>query len=217
MTAGIVRYLASGDSFDEEKRRWLFAIESNREYPHAIWWEKKGDGIDGFNPSVSLAAYMLRRGECPALCADIVREAVADLRERAELAGDPLKCYLLAHALLRKGGVADVVDLDALKRLIVERLDASVCRDTAKYGVEYAPTPSDFFPGVYADFLSADMRGVIDAELAVLPRLQRADGGFDISWQWNTPYPEAFQQARTWWRARLTIDKLLFQRHFTRK
>ena len=61
------------------------------------------------------------------------------------------------------------------------------------------------------------VRGVIDAELAVLPRLQRADGGFDISWQWNTPYPEAFQQARTWWRARLTIDKLLFQRQFTRE
>ena len=37
---GIVRYLSSHDSFDEEKRRWLFAIDSNADYPHAAWWKK---------------------------------------------------------------------------------------------------------------------------------------------------------------------------------
>ena len=47
---GIVRYLESHDSFNEDKKRWLFAIDSNKNYPHAIWWEKKGDGISSFNP-----------------------------------------------------------------------------------------------------------------------------------------------------------------------
>lgn len=38
---GIIRYLESHDSFDEDKKRWLFAIDSNNDYPHAIWWEKR--------------------------------------------------------------------------------------------------------------------------------------------------------------------------------
>ncbi|MBR3868290.1 MAG: hypothetical protein IKM66_03165, partial [Clostridia bacterium] len=59
---GIVRYLASHDSFDEDKKRWLFAIDSNKDYPHAIWWEKKGDGISKFNPSISLASFMICYG-----------------------------------------------------------------------------------------------------------------------------------------------------------
>ncbi len=34
---GIVKYLESHDSFNEDKKRWLFAIDSNKDYPHAIW------------------------------------------------------------------------------------------------------------------------------------------------------------------------------------
>ena len=214
MVSGIVRYLASHDSFDEGRRRWLFAIESNRDYPHAIWWEKKGDGVEDFNPSVSLAAFMVCFGERTPLYEDILREAWAFLRATPVLAGDPLKCYLLAHALLKAHGVADIVDLEALGALLVERLDAAVCRDTEKYGVEYAPTPSDFFAGQYGEFVSPDMRGLIAAELAAFPRLQLEDGGFDISWQWHTPYPEEFRQARAWWRARITTDKLLFAEEY---
>ena len=141
---------------------------------------------------------------------DMLREAVAYLTETAELAADPLKCYLLAYSLLNAHGIRDIVDLPALKALLTERIEGAVCRDTAKYGVEYVPLPSDFFPGLYREFISEALRGLIAAERAVLPRLQQADGGFDISWQWHTPYPEEFQQARTWWRARITIDKLLF-------
>lgn len=59
----MVAYLASHDSFDEEQKRWLFAIESNKNYPHAIWWEKDGNGINAFNPTVSLAAFMLVYGK----------------------------------------------------------------------------------------------------------------------------------------------------------
>ena len=45
--------------------------------------------------------------------------------------------------------------------------------------------------------------------VAALAEYQNPDGGFDISWQWYTPYPE-FSQARDWWRPRVTTDKLLF-------
>ena len=77
----IIRYLSSHDSFDEEKRRWLFAIENNKNYPHAIWWNKKGDGIDHFNPTVSLAAFMVCMGNTDdrEYYVQIVREAFGAL------------------------------------------------------------------------------------------------------------------------------------------
>ena len=51
----------------------------------------------------------------------------------------------------------------------------------------------------------------IDYALRELQKFQNEDGGFDISWQWYTPYEE-FIQARIWWRPRVTLDKLLFVR-----
>lgn len=209
MVGEMLRYLRSGDEFDPDARRWRFAVASNADHPHAIWWERQGDGVRGFNPTASLAAFALCfGGRDPALEA-ILREAAAALETPGELIADDLKCYMLCHDLLREHGVRDVVDLDALGRTIVRRLDGIVCTDASKYGVEYVPLPSDFFAWGNDHFLSPGMRHWIDVEKGILPKLQRPDGGFDISWQWYTPWPE-FEQARTWWRARITIDKLLF-------
>lgn len=209
MVKGMVRYLQSHDSFDETRGRWLFAIDSNREFPHAVWWEKEGDGIHGFNPTMSLAAFLVCFGERTPLEEALVRQGVDDLRQTPDVSGEALKCYLLAYELLNRNGISDLVDLQALKDLIAVRLDAAICKEPEKYGVEYVPAPSDFFAGSYLEFVTPALRPLIRAEQAALGKLQQPDGGFDISWEWGTPYPE-FAQARSWWRPRLTIDKLLF-------
>ena len=165
---GIVRYLKSHDSFDEREKRWLFAIDSNKDYPHAIWWEKKGTGIDGFNPSVSLAAFMVCYGDGDPLYAKILQNAVQFLEGADKLGGDPLKCYLLAFELLRKKGAEDIVDLEKLKKLISDSILKSICFDTEKYGVEYVTAPSDLFCGTYTEFVSESLRPVIRAELDIL-------------------------------------------------
>ncbi len=236
---GIVRYLCSHDSFDETQQKWLFAIDSNKDFPHAIWWEKKddgkGSGIEGFNPSVSLAAFLLCYGGQAAshdpLYQGILKQAVSALDQADPLGSDSLKCYLLAYELLRKNqpaGRAPVdaedatrpvdtaddaspVNLDAFRRLLLDQVQKTICPDTGKYGVEYVATPSDLFCGCFPDLIPEDIHPLIQAELDILGKLQKEDGGFDISWQWYTPYPE-FDQARAWWRPRITIDKLLFLR-----
>lgn len=210
MVRGMVRYLDSHDSFDEDQRRWLFAIDSNRDYPHAIWWEKQGDGIHGFNPTMSLAAFMLCFGRRAALYERIVREGLAYLEENEDVSGEALKCFLLAEAMLRESGVEDVIPLERLRAVIARRLDAAICKDTGKYGVEYVPVPSDFFAGMFSRYITPELVPLIAEEKRALERLQRADGGFDITWEWGTPYAAEFEQARRLWRPRLTIDKLLF-------
>ena len=209
MVNRIVRYLQSHDSFDEEQRKWLFAIETNKEYPHAIWWEKKEDGIDGYNPTVSLAAFMVCFGKNTSYYEKIIRDAYAYLKEKVEIGGDGLKCYLLCYDLLTENGITDIVNLADMKQLIKEQIENAICRDIEKYGVEYVTVPSDFFVDTHTEFMSKEIQNLIAVEKGILEKIQKEDGGFDISWQWYTPYLE-FEQARKWWRPRITIDKMLF-------
>lgn len=207
---GIVRYLESHDSFDEDKKRWLFAIESNKAYPHAIWWEKKGDGISGFNPSISLAAYMICYGNCTSLYEEIIKDGFEYLETDEEISGDSLKCFLLTYELLKTNSIIDVINLAQFKELLCKAIDNSICKDIEKYGVEYVPMPSDFFSGSYLEFITPETKTLIAAEKNILGKLQTEDGGFDITWKWYTPYPDEYEQARAWWRPRITIEKLLF-------
>ena len=206
---GIVRYLESHDSFDEDKKRWLFAIDSNKDYPHAIWWEKKGDGISKFNPSVSLAAFMVCYGKRTPLYEEIIKEAIEYLKN-GEISGDDVNCYLLAYELLTSNSIDDIVVLNVFKDLLSEAIENCICKDISKYGVEYVPMPSVIFTGKYAEFITPEIKTLIAAEKDILVKLQMEDGGFDISWKWYTPYPDEYEQARAWWRPRITIEKLLF-------
>lgn len=207
---GIVRYLASHDSFDEEKKRWLFAIDSNKDYPHAIWWEKKGDGISKFNPSVSLAAFMVCYSNRTSLYKEIIKEGFEYLQNGGDVSGGDINCYLLAYELLTKNGINDIIDINVFKNLLCKAIEICICKDIEKYGVEYVPMPSVIFAGRYLDFITPEIKPLIFAEKDILSKLQKDDGGFDITWKWYTPYPDEYEQARAWWRPRITIEKLLF-------
>lgn len=212
LTERIAHYLSSHDSFDEEKKRWLFAIDSNKDFPHAVWWEKKGDGIRGFNPSVSLAAFMCCFSEEKQFYVQICLDAFNEIAEQNEMIADDLKCYLLAYELMERHNISLIGSNFNAKALLCEKLEQVICSDTSKYASEYVPRPSDFFCGIFGQFITDKIRELIKAEREILGSLQQEDGGFDISWQWHTDYEE-FAQAREWWRPRITLDKLLFYRY----
>lgn len=207
---GIVRYLESHDSFDEDKKRWLFAIDSNKDYPHAIWWEKKGDGISKFNPSISLAAFMVCYGNRTPFYEEIIKEGFEYLQNGGDVSGDDINCYLLAYELLTKNDINNIIDINVFKDLLCKAIENCICIDISKYGVEYVPMPSVIFTGRYMEFITPEIKLLIAAEKDVLGKLQMEDGGFNITWKWYTPYPDEYEQARAWWRPRITIEKLLF-------
>lgn len=209
MVKGVVRYLESHDSFDKDKKRWLFAIDSNKDYPHAIWWEKKGDGISKFNPSVSLATFMVCYGNRTPLYEEIIKEAVEYLGNE-KISGDAVNCYLTAYELLTSNSIKDIVNLNAFKASLSKAIENCICKDISKYGVEYVPMPSVIFTGKYTEFITPEIKSLIAAEKDILGKLQTEDGGFDITWKWYTPYTDEYEQARNWWRPRITIEKLLF-------
>ena len=139
----------------------------------------------------------------------IIRDGVKYLEDNRDVSGDELKCYLLAYELLKRHEIFNIINLEGLKELISKRISDVICRDVSKYGVEYVPIPSDLFIGIYLEFITSEIEHLVQAEKEVLEKLQKEDGGFDIWWKWYTPYSE-FEQARKYWRPRITIEKLLF-------
>lgn len=206
MVEGTARWLKSGDGFDEGQQRWRFAVESSKEHPHAIWWEP-GDGKESWNPTVSLAAFLccVDGGE---RWKELVREAFEWLETVEEIGSDEVKCFMLAHGLLSWYGALDVIDLDKGLKAVKRAVSLAVCHEVEKYGVEYVAGPSAFSGG--AGYMPEGIEELVKAELAAIDKLQMEDGGFDITWQWYTPYEQEYKQARDWWRPRVTMEKLGF-------
>lgn len=140
---------------------------------------------------------------------DIIRDGLKYLEDKTDVTGDELKCFLLAYELLKHHKIYDIINLEDFKDLISKRIFDVICKDISKYGIEYVSTPSDFFAGSYLEFITSDIKQLIHTEKEILIKLQKEDGGFEITWKWYTQYPE-FEQARKYWRPRITIDKLLF-------
>ena len=172
-------------------------------------YRRKGDGISKFNPSVSLAAFMVCYGKRTSLYEEIIKEAIEYLKD-GEISGDAVNCYLLAYELLTSNNIDDIVDLNAFKTSLSKAIENCICKDISKYGVEYVPMPSVIFTGKYTEFITPEIKSLIVAEKDILGKLQMEDGGFDITWKWYTPYIDEYEQARNWWRPRITIEKLLF-------
>ena len=70
------------------------------------------------------------------------------------------------------------------------------------------PIPSDLFIGIYLEFITSEIEHLVQAEKEVLEKSQRrrrirhlVEVVYTIS---------EFEQARTYWRPRITIEKLLF-------
>lgn len=152
---------------------------------------------------------MVCYGKRTPLYEEIIKEAIEYLKN-GEISGDAVNCYLLAYELLTSHSIDDIVDLNAFKTSLSKAIENCICKDISKYGVEYVPMPSVIFTGKYMEFITPEIIPLINAEKDILGKLQMEDGGFDITWKWYTPYTDEYEQARNWWRPRITIEKLLF-------
>ena len=203
----MISYLQSKNSYDNLLHRWLCCIESNINYPHAIWWEKKGNGVSFFNPSISLASFLVCYEDCEET-RSIIRDGFEYIQEIKEISADDLKCFMLSYCLLKKYNKINIIDLTEYKRRIISNIERNICNDISKYGKEYVSLPSDFLFKTFNEFYTIEMKPYVKAEQNILSQLQQEDGGFNICWIWYNDYKE-FEEAKKWWRPRVTMDKLV--------
>jgi len=146
---GILRYLASGSSFDGDT--WYNCIKTNNDYPHAPWWHTKDEiGEKTYNPSACLAGFIIRfadeHSELYKLACCVAKEAcehISDSPQQQDM--HVLACYMRLMQYCQEAGVTDVIDMNALKEKLVQAVNKCITRDVSKWQTSYICKPSQFF------------------------------------------------------------------------
>lgn len=209
---GMLRYLASGDSFDAAHNQWMNTIPSNNDYPHACWWSYDGKDEFRYNPTAGLTAFLLRYA---APDSPLYAKAVQLATEAAQwfLDGEGkgerhvVACFVpLYHAIVKAR--LPHIDTHRMAAMLNEQVTASLTQETDKWPVEYATKPSAFriVPGSMFFEANADLARY---ECQYIRQTQQEDGSWPITWQWWNDYKE-YTLCAAWWRAVFCIENMLY-------
>lgn len=206
---GILAYLDSGDSFGGGK--WFNTIATNNDYPHAIWWEHRGD-CPSDNPTASLVGFALKHAtpdsplykKCATIAKSCVQEFIAAPTDEMHI----LRCYMELYRYCRELDGFDLFDIDQFKNALFSAVKAAVCTDTGKWSTEYVCKPSQFFDGsdLIFDIFGRDLC-IKEGEL--LLRTQLDDGSYPLAWTWCNDYPEFFVAAN-YWKSIILCNNMLY-------
>lgn len=215
---GILKYLDGGDGFHENTQQWTYTSPSNNEYPHAIWWEYKGEP-EGFLsiPNAAFAGFIILYGEeDSSLYKKGCEMAVRSFEYLADHCNDmdehEISSYQRLYDCCLKAGKVELFDMDKLQNYIKDMVNRVLCMDVEKWGKEYVPMPSTFIHSK-EDFLYKGKEELITKECELIKKQQKEDGSFQVPWIWYTDYKE-YEVASNWWKSEIIIDKLLFLRCF---
>lgn len=212
---GAVRYLMSGDCFDEEG--WWNQAPGNASAPHAPWWTPTLEGMRGsMNPTASLAGFVGRWGEdaqalklgrrLAGACVSwlMAQERVTDMHV--------LACFL--DLMEDAAQVPDHLGLDLFRmaRKLGQLASGCVCRDTAQWATGYVCRPSALLRSRDSVLYPA-LAELAKTECAFLRESRGEDGAWPVNWQWSD-YPAEWAVARVWWQGDLAVRNALFLRHF---
>ncbi len=211
---GILRFLESGEHFDEKQNKWLNTIPSNNDYPHAIWWEynEKIDSIS-YNPTAALAAFIISYADANSAIYEkglkIAKEAVEWFVSYAPINDNhDIACFIRLYNTLDGEAIITEDMFERFRAGLRESVRLTICPDTEKWAAEYVTRPSDY--SITPDSMFYED----NAEIALYERdfiktIQRTDGGFDVPWKWWTDYTE-FHVSEHRWQSILTIKYMLY-------
>lgn len=114
---------------------------------------------------------------------------------------------------MNEGGIADVIDLDDLKKRLIELVPQHICQETERWGKEYLALPSRFIRSRDSLFYPGNEK-LVEAECAYLANAQQDDGAFSVTWQWYNDYKE-FDLAANWWKSIILLENVTFVKAFS--
>jgi hypothetical protein len=207
---GIISYLESKADFSGSL--WYKSLASNKEFPHAPWWETDADttGGDDYNPSASLAGFLVRYAP------EESSSFKLGLRI-TENAGKALLDGRLPHQM-------NIVDLDEMREdleikgfpvgELTESLSPIITEmiehDTSLWANEYADMPSWHIQSSDSPWIEPN-RAIAEEEREFLIRTQLDDGSWPITWAWKD-YPEQWAITKNWWKSDRIIRNIRFIR-----
>ena len=215
LVRGILRYLETTPDFDGHRWAGLSGVRSNDDYPHAPWWSYAPEELPDYNPTASLAGFILRfalqDSALYATAVRVAREAVDWLSAHAPIESmHTAACFVSLHDSLAACGATDVVDMAALRTLLSGQIAHVLTKDTSVWATEYVCKPSLFISSKESAFYPEN-RALCAAECAFIEETQQEDGAFAITWDWGA-YPQDWPVSRNWWKADAVIRNARFCR-----
>lgn len=212
IVSGIVRYLTSGADFDG--KCWNRTVPGNNDYPHAPWWTHVPGAENGYNPTASLAGYLLRVSRPGSKTDAFACRIALNAYEFAQSSADISEMHLLPclAGLCRDVMTArpDLFDAEALLEKLKESAKVCVERDADKWATEYCATPSMLICGA-DDPLYPAFPELAERECAFIAQAQQEDGAWPVSWNWGA-YPDAFAVSANRWQSWIVLKNLLYLR-----
>ncbi len=211
----LVNYLE--ESFDEEKLRWPLLYRSNDDYPHAPWWSYKEDEMTGFNPSATIAGFILKYtnplNKAFKFANKVARLAIDFINTTNEtIEVHELKCLL--------DMMNDVSDLfknyppyKEAKTKMILHIENILENDHSKWFTEYVVKPSaliQMHPSLGSDVYFDTM--LTELDLAMQHR--NNEGIWDVTWSWGNDYPGAAKEAAFIWQGIIAFKYLFLMIKF---
>ena len=209
---GILRYLESGADFNTEHNQWLNTVPTNNDFPHAIWWEHNENYTPSYNPTASLAGFIVKFADKNTAlyekgCA-IAKQAIEWFTANAPFEEMHTTCcfiQLYEHLCEAK---SDLTDMDIFRKKLIQQVNQNICREPEKWFTEYVAKPSNFMNSRDSIFF-ADNAELAEAECGFIRQSQLEDGSFPVTWKWWTDYKE-FEVAENYWKSIIAIKNMKY-------
>ncbi len=216
MVQGILKYLASGEHFNETHQQWMNTIPSNNDYPHAIWWGFKGESDYKYNPTAMLAGFILKYGEKGSgiyeMGLRIAKEAVKWFLEKVpSVDRHETACFLTLYEYMQELNL-QIVDMEHFAKALKEQVSKNIERDTAKWKTEYVDKPSAFFIVPGSMFYEENAQ-IAKYECSFIRESQLEDGSFSVNWQWWNEYKE-FEISKMHWKSVIILENMRYLKAF---
>ncbi len=188
-------------------------IPSMNDHPGAPWWRyKEGEETWGFNPSASLAGFILKYAEKDSplwLRGKALRErSLKALKDHPSEDMHELRCYAELYEHTR-----ETFPDDEFANLLKTQILKAVEQDPDNYQSDYTAKPTALLVSKHTPGY-AELRDLVQEELRRTTLEIQEKGFADITWTWGT-HEDAFEKARDFWRGILSVDYFLAMQTFS--
>ena len=210
----LIKYLLA--SFDDKQGLWHALPKEANAAPHASWWEVQEDtgkcAVESpVFPTAALAGYLENYA---ALLPPGFEERITE-RSLKYLSAAPTPMHMpdmeSLNVLVRS--LPPARRTDAILKL-KKALTLAVVKDPKQWN-SYTVKPLTFIHSPQSPFYT-QMEGIVDANLDYVIPLQKADGGWGLTWSWAERNPVAWKMAEKEWRGIVTLENLRILEAFHR-
>ena len=208
---GLLNWLNSGACFTT--KTWQNCVPSNNGYPHAIWWEYNADDSLTYNPTASLAGFILkfadRNSELFAKGLKIAKTAVEYFLAQSSTSVHELRNFIELYEYINEANLKDIFPRQLYHETIQKRIHACLCYDYEKWKTEYVPKLSQLVNSKNSDFYESNEE-IAAEECRFIEESQLPDGSYPVTWRWYTDYPAAEAVSLNFWKSDIIIKNLIF-------